>query len=68
MNYIAGLGVPKDKLNIGIPLYGQSFHLSTGALGYEAPSDGRGTAGKFTLQSGMLAFYEICSSGGLIDH
>ena len=65
MNYIAELGVPKHKLNIGIPLYGQSFRLSTSAQGYGAPTKGRGTAGKFTLQEGMLSYYEICHLGGL---
>ena len=68
MNYIAGFGVPKHKLNIGIPLYGQSFRLSTSGQGYGSPTEGRGTAGKFTLQSGMLAFYEGCSLGGLSHH
>ena len=57
------LGVPKEKIIIGIPLYGQSFKLSTGAQGYGAPASGRGKAGKFTLQDGMLAYYEICHQG-----
>ena len=68
MNYIAGLGVPKHKLNIGIPLYGQSFRLSSSAQGYGSPTEGRGTPGKFTLQSGMLAYHEICRLGGLSHH
>ena len=57
------LGVPKEKIIVGIPLYGQSFQLTTSEQGYGAPARGRGTAGKFTLQDGMLAYYEICQQG-----
>lgn len=61
MNYLVGLGAEKSKLLIGIPLYGQSYRLSTASqadLG--DPTTGPGKPGEFTKQPGMLAYYEIC--------
>ncbi|KAL0132938.1 hypothetical protein PUN28_000582 [Cardiocondyla obscurior] len=61
MNYLTGLGADKSKLLVGIPLYGQSYRLSTASqadLG--DPTTGPGKPGEFTKQPGMLAYYEIC--------
>jgi len=61
MNYLIGLGAEKSKLLVGIPLYGQSYRLSTASqadLG--DPTTGPGKPGEFTKQPGMLAYYEIC--------
>ena len=56
-------GAPKEKLIMGIPLYGQSFTLSTGSNNaLNAPSSAPGQAGGFTRQAGFLAYYEICHS------
>ncbi|XP_069124716.1 probable chitinase 10 isoform X2 [Argopecten irradians] len=55
-------GVPKSMLNVGMPLYGRSFTLSsTSNTGLHAPVRGGGTAGRFTRESGFLAYYEICT-------
>ena len=62
MKKIVSQGVPKGKLHIGIPLYGQSFTLkSTSSNQLGAPTRGGGEPGEFTLQRGMLAYHEICS-------
>ncbi|KMQ90450.1 putative chitinase 1 [Lasius niger] len=61
MSYLVSLGAEKSKLLIGIPLYGQSYRLSTtsqASLG--DPTTGPGKPGEFTKQPGMLAYYEIC--------
>lgn len=58
------LGADRRKLLPGLPFYGQSFTLKSKeqtALG--DPSDGPGEAGEFTVQPGMLAYYEICDRG-----
>ncbi|XP_069124713.1 chitinase-3-like protein 1 isoform X2 [Argopecten irradians] len=54
-------GVPKSMLNVGMPLYGRSFTLSsTSNTGLYAPIRGGGTAGRYTREAGFLAYYEIC--------
>ena len=46
---------------MGMPLYGQSFTLSSASNnGLNAPTIGGGSAGPFTGQSGLLAYFEIC--------
>ncbi|XP_076244080.1 putative chitinase 10 [Calliopsis andreniformis] len=61
MNYLADLGAEKSKLLVGIPLYGQTYRLSSESLiGLGDPATGPGTPGEFTRQPGMLAYYEIC--------
>jgi len=61
MSYLVGLGADRSKLLLGIPVYGQSYRLSTASqadLG--DPTTGPGKPGEFTKQPGMLAYYEIC--------
>lgn len=55
------LGTPKEKLIIGMPTYGRSFTL-TDPRRYivNSPSSGGGEAGKYTGESGFLAYYEVC--------
>ncbi|KAL2745938.1 putative chitinase 10 isoform X1 [Vespula maculifrons] len=61
MEYLVRLGADKSKLLIGIPLYGQAYHLSdTRRTGLGDPATGPGLPGEFTKQPGMLAYYEIC--------
>lgn len=61
MSYLVRLGAEKSKLLVGIPLYGQSYRLSTASqAGLGDPTTGPGKPGEFTKQPGMLAYYEIC--------
>ena len=54
-------GLRRDKLILGMPMYGQSFTLaSVSNNGLNAKSYGGGTAGQFTRARGFLAYYEIC--------
>ena len=67
MNYLAAQGIPKSKLNMGIPVYGQTFELSESNSAVGAPTNRGvpGAPGRLTLQAGMLAFNEICEYGNL---
>uniref|UniRef100_T1J8H3 chitinase n=1 Tax=Strigamia maritima TaxID=126957 RepID=T1J8H3_STRMM len=59
------MGAPKEKLILGMPLYGRSWTLaSAGNNGLGAPTAGPGQAGKFTGEGGLLAYYEVrvCST------
>ncbi|GLV44511.1 Chitinase 10 [Carabus blaptoides fortunei] len=61
INYWISEGVPRRKIVMGMPLYGQSFQLEKAAantLNCKAP--GPGQAGEFTRAAGFLAYYEIC--------
>lgn len=54
------LGMPKEKLVIGVPSYGHSFRLEDPTrfeLDSPAPS---GVAGTYTRTDGFFAYYEVC--------
>ncbi|KAG7164861.1 chitinase 10-like 4 [Homarus americanus] len=54
-------GATKDKLVLGMPLYGQSFSINDASnTGLNSPARSGGEAGPFTRARGFLAYYEIC--------
>uniref|UniRef100_K1RC35 Chitotriosidase-1 n=1 Tax=Magallana gigas TaxID=29159 RepID=K1RC35_MAGGI len=55
------LGLPKQKLNVGLALYGRSFTLSDPYNnGVGAPAKGKGNAGNYTREAGFLSYFEVC--------
>jgi len=57
-------GMPASKITLGMATYGKSFKLqSSDKHGIGALARGAGTAGRYTRQSGLLAYYEICRMG-----
>ncbi|XP_021052728.1 oviduct-specific glycoprotein [Mus pahari] len=62
MNYWRKLGTPTDKLIMGFPTYGRTFHLlKESKNGLQSASMGPASPGKYTKQAGFLAYYEVCS-------
>ncbi|UYV64527.1 Cht7 [Cordylochernes scorpioides] len=54
-------GAAKEKLVIGMATYGRTFTLANSSLtDIGAPARDGGKPGKYTRESGFLAFYEIC--------
>jgi chitinase len=55
-------GAPKEKMNIGMGLYGRSFKLPYGTSSHEmgCPAKGAGAAGLYTREAGFMAYYEVC--------
>ncbi|NP_001171278.1 chitinase-3-like protein 1 isoform X1 [Canis lupus baileyi] len=60
VSYMLRLGVPANKLLMGIPTFGRSFTLASSETGVGAPISGPGLSGQFTKEEGILAYYEIC--------
>ena len=60
--YMQQLRIQGDKLNLGIPMYGKSWTLSSDDTEIGAPAWGEGGApGPITQSPGTLAYSEICS-------
>eukprot|EP00090_Calanus_glacialis_P000625 TRINITY_DN1040_c0_g1_i1.p1 TRINITY_DN1040_c0_g1~~TRINITY_DN1040_c0_g1_i1.p1 ORF type:complete len:1056 (-),score=204.14 TRINITY_DN1040_c0_g1_i1:2491-5658(-) len=54
-------GAPKEKLIIGMPVYGRTFTLVDSTLfDIGAPATGGGDPGRYTGEAGFLSYYEIC--------
>ncbi|CAG5135464.1 unnamed protein product, partial [Candidula unifasciata] len=61
-SYYQTLGVPSEKINIGIPTYGRTFTLmNVGAhlVGFPASRDGN--PGKLTETNGIMSYFEMCA-------
>ena len=59
-NYWVEKGCPRNKLVIGMGLYGRSFTLTNpNSNGLMAPAKSAGQAGKFTREGGFLSYYEV---------
>lgn len=59
-NYWVNNGLPKAKLNIGLPTYGRHFELSKvrqNAIGSRIKR--AGTKGPYTKEDGFLAYFEV---------
>ncbi|XP_052770773.1 chitinase-3-like protein 1 [Mya arenaria] len=59
--YWVSKGMSKEKLVIGLPLYGRTFQLASPYL--TAPGSGAvgpGSPGKYTDEPGFLAYNEVC--------
>ncbi|XP_027877221.1 acidic mammalian chitinase-like isoform X5 [Xiphophorus couchianus] len=62
MRYWKDQGAPLEKLLVGFPAYGRTFHTSSAAAsGVAASASGPGTAGPYTREAGMLSYYEVCT-------
>lgn len=62
LNYFMEMGVPREKIIMGMPMYGQTWTLAdTNEHGLNSPTYGPGEAGQYSMQRGMIAYYEICS-------
>lgn len=60
IDYWLNVGVPKDKLIVGIPSYGMSFTLADPSKnGVHARAVGGGRMGEYTRETGILAYYEV---------
>lgn len=60
VNYWLNNGCPREKLIVGVPLYGRSFTLNDPQNnGINAPASA-GQAGQFVPEGGFLGYNEIC--------
>ena len=63
VNHLLTKGFPPSKINLGIPLYGQSWTLGISVKPEPVSMGaGPGPAGPWTREAGTLGYYEICNS------
>lgn len=61
ISYWLSHGAPKEKLVMGIPLYGRSFTLANAAEDFIGASvNGPGTAGPYSREPGVMGYNEFC--------
>lgn len=58
--YLSSGLIPAAKMNLGIPLYGHGWTLSSSQVTPPAPAKSPSSPGPFTKQAGMLGYHEIC--------
>lgn len=62
MDYWIKLGMHPEKIALGMAMYGRSFRLADpNNHGLNAPCSGEPEDGSYTQESGLLAYYEICT-------
>jgi chitinase len=62
VDYWINNGLSANKINLGMPLYGHSWKLSSQVSVPPAPASGPGTAGPFTGEEGYASYFEICQA------
>ena len=62
MNYWHEKGAAKNKLVMGMPMYGQSFSLNDPSNTKLHSKATKGNPGPFTRAAGFLAYYEVSLS------
>lgn len=64
MNYWRKLGAPPEKLLMGFPTYGRTYHLLKASKnGLQAKAVGPASPGMYTKHPGFLAYYEVTEIG-----
>ncbi|ESO85840.1 hypothetical protein LOTGIDRAFT_235784 [Lottia gigantea] len=62
-NYWAEQGAPKEKIQVGIPMYGRSYTLANRYnTGLGAPVTGPGKKERYSGEAGIILSYEICET------
>lgn len=59
INVWLNAGLPRNKLVVGIPAYGNTYETSPGTHMVGATAFGLGKEGQWSLQKGKLAYYEV---------
>lgn len=61
INYWLDQGAPREKLILGIPMYGHTFTLRDSAQTTVGSfHSGPGIGGPYTNEAGMIGFNEVC--------
>ncbi|XP_062544538.1 chitinase-3-like protein 1 [Armigeres subalbatus] len=61
IHYWLSHGAPKEKLILGVPLYGRSFTLANAVENsVGAPVNGPGIAGPYSREPGVMGYNEFC--------
>ena len=58
-NYLTGLGLPREKLVLGVATHGRAFALTSSEWGLGAPAIISGLTGPYSGHTGYLAYFEV---------
>ncbi|XP_037540696.1 acidic mammalian chitinase [Nematolebias whitei] len=61
MRYWRDNGAPAEKLLLGFPAFARTYTMASANHGVGAPSNGAGSPGVYTRESGILSYYEVCT-------